>query len=89
MRQGEAHLGQVLVVVGGDAVEGRVLAGREGAELVVLLLGDLETSCAKNRVVFCFLLISVESGELPLILMPWSWMMPVAGIAPSRAGSSS
>lgn len=87
----ESHLGQVLVAAGRDAVEGRVLAGGEGTQLVGLLLRYLETSGAKNRVDFCFLLISVESGELPLILMLlcWARVMPVAGIAPSRAGSSS
>ena len=34
----ENHLGQVLVAAGRDAVEGRVLAGGEGTQLVGLLL---------------------------------------------------
>ena len=84
------HLGQILVAAGRDTLEGRVLAGGKRTQLVDLLLRYLETSGAKNWVVFCFLLISVESGELPLILMlSQSLVMPVAGIAPSRAGSSS
>ena len=71
-------------------MEGRVLARGKRTELVDLLLRYLETSGAKNWVGFRFLLISVESGELPLILMlSESLVMPVAGIAPSRAGSSS
>ena len=72
----------------GDQLEGRVLAGGEGpagAELLVDLLGDLETPGPQDGVGFDFLLISVESRELPLIVRARA--APISQIGGAGAGS--
>ena len=66
-------------------MEGGVLAGGEGAQLLVLR--DLETSGAKHGVGFVLLLISVQSGELPLT--GWFLATPISEIGGTGAGSCS
>ena len=69
-----------------DQLEGRVLAGGEGAasELGVVL-GHLEAPGPQDGVGFDFLLISVESRELPLIVRGRA--TPISQIGGAGAGS--
>ena len=68
-----------------DQLERGVLAGGEGAAAELLVLRDLETSGPQHGVGFDFLLISVESRELPLIVRARA--APISQIGGAGAGS--
>ena len=69
----------------GDLPEGGVLAGGEGPAAELVVLRHLEASGPKDRVGFVFLLISVESCELPLIVRFRA--PPISQIGGAGAGS--